>query len=315
VAQATAGEQKRGSIPRTAPVEGSDDATMSFSGWEPKKLWLTPPDGGQSTECAFTEGFDSRADGRSLVAADLDGDGDLDLLMRNRAAPKLQLFENEGPSGRAVEVELVPDGGSPFGEGARVFESGRAFPVVLARGYATSVDPVVHVGLGQRAKASLEVRWRSGAVEQVEVPAGQRVRVSEGQGVTASRPFVDKPAEAAPPFPASLGALGLTASADTTVVQLFLKGCAPCAAEVPALRAVEKRVQLVSLGLHEGAALTEAAASLGITWAVSALPAPAADALSTAGSLPLPILLVYRKGALTRVLPGPRALEAVLAEP
>ncbi|MDX2008685.1 MAG: ASPIC/UnbV domain-containing protein [Myxococcaceae bacterium] len=315
MAQATAGERGRGNIPRTAVVEGSDDATMSFSGWEPKKLWLSPPDGGRSTECAFAEGFDSRADGRSLVAADLDGDGDLDLVMRNRAAPKLQLFENEGPSGRAVEVELAPDGGSPFGEGARVFESGRAFPVVLARGYASSVDPVVHVGLGQRLTASLEVRWRSGAVERVEVPAGQRVRVTEGQGVTATRPFVEKPAEAAPPFPSSLAALGLTPTGDITVVQLFLKGCAPCAAEVPALRAVEKRVQLVSLGLHEGVALADAAASLGITWAVSALPTATAEALSTSGSLPLPILLVYRKGTLVRVLPGPRALEAVLAEP
>lgn len=73
-------------------------------------------------------GCSSRADGRSLVSADLDGDGDLDLVMRNRAAPKLQLFENEGLAGNVVELSLRPDGGSPFGEGAQVFESGRLFP-------------------------------------------------------------------------------------------------------------------------------------------------------------------------------------------
>jgi hypothetical protein len=295
-------------------VEGTDEASMSFSGWEPKKLWVTPADGGRSTECAFADGFDSRADGRSLVSADLDGDGDLDLLMRNRAAPKLQLFENEGAVGRAVEVELVPDGGSPFGEGAQVREGGRSFTVMLARGYASGVDPVVHEGLGERKVASLEVAWRSGVVETVEVPEGQRVRVAEGQGVTSRRAFVSKAASPVRPFPFTLAALGLTASKDVTVVQLFLKGCKPCADEVPALKAIAPRVQLVSLGLHEGEALTEAAASLGITWKVKPLPPDVADALSTGGSLPLPVLLVYRNGVLVRVLPGPRALVSVLDE-
>jgi hypothetical protein len=314
VAQATASERGAGSFPRTAAVEGSDDASMSFSGWEPKKLWLTPPEPGRSTECAFAEGFDSRADGRSLLAADLDGDGDLDLLMRNRAAPKLQLFENEGPAGQAVEVELAPATKSPFGEGARVLEGGRAFPVVLSRGYASGVAPVVHIGLGTTPEAALEVRWRSGAVERVVVPAGRRVRVTEGQGVTATTPFHEKPRSPRPPFPGTLDALGVTGRGDLTVVQLFLRGCRPCADEVPALAKLGDRVQLVSLGLHEGEALPDAARSLGITWPVQPLPAAVADALSTGGSLPLPLLLVYRQGVLFRVLPGPRALEAVLSE-
>ena len=56
------------------------------------------------------------------------------------------------------------------------------------------------------------------------------------------------------------------------------------------------------------------AASLGITWKVKPLAPDVADALSTGGSLPLPVLLVYRNGVLVRVLPGPRALVSVLDE-
>ena len=58
--------------PETLPTE-------SFSGWEPKKLFTRPAGAERFDDVAWTWGFDSRADGRSLIAADLDGDGDLDL--------------------------------------------------------------------------------------------------------------------------------------------------------------------------------------------------------------------------------------------
>lgn len=315
MALSTAPKDVNNPFPRTADVTNSGDMSRSFSGWEPKKLWLTPADGGRSTECAFAEGFDSRADGRSLVSADLDGDGDQDLVMRNRAEPKLQLFENEGAVGHSVELQLVPASGSPEGEAAQVFEGGRVFPVVLARGYASGVDPIVHIGLGARTSASVEVRWRSGKRTTHSIPAGRRVRVFENGSEELVAAYQPKLREAAKSFPTKLEALGLKAEKDLTVVQLFLKGCKPCEEEVPALSKLkEKGVQLVSVGLHEGAALQEAAKAMGITWPVATLPNDVADALSTSGNLPFPILLVYRKGVLERVLPGPRGVEAVLSE-
>ena len=48
-------------------------------------------EGDHFDDCAWGQGFDSRMDGRSLVAADMDGDGDLDLVLWNRVQPKLQL--------------------------------------------------------------------------------------------------------------------------------------------------------------------------------------------------------------------------------
>jgi hypothetical protein len=46
-------------------------------------------------------------------------------------------------------------------------------------------------GLAQREKAdSIEIRWPSGQVDRLSsVAAGQTVIVTEGKGITASRPF------------------------------------------------------------------------------------------------------------------------------
>jgi thiol-disulfide isomerase/thioredoxin len=296
--------------------------TQSLSGWEPKKLW-TPSGPGRAKfeECAFAQGFDSRADGRSLVAADLDGDGDLELLMLNRGTPKLQLFDNAAQtSGNAVELTLVPKAKGHEGEGTLIRTSRGVFSVALARGFASSVEPRVHLGLGKDAAVEVEVQWRHGVRESFpRLAAGFVHALAEGTGKPVrSVPFAVRPKRPGQPFPSTLEALGLEPSEQVTVVQLFLKGCKPCAEEAPVLNTLfaNKQVRVVGLGLHpDGEALAAAAKSLGLTYPVKPLSEPLADALSIAGQLPLPILLVYGKdGTLARVLPGPKALSPVLAE-
>ena len=292
--------------------------TQSFSGWEPKKLWR--PGEGRFEECAFAEGFDSRFDGRSLIAADLDGDGDLELLMLNRGAPRLQLFSNTGEGGTAVELTLQPKTGNREGEGALIRTSRGIFPLVLARGYASSVEPRVHLGLGTDTQVDVEVQWRSGGKEKFKaLKAGMSHVLAEGTGKAAqSTPFTPKEKVAPRAFPSTLAALAIEPSEKLTVVQLFLQGCKPCAEEAPELNRLAKsgNVRVIGLGLHpEGAPLTAAAKSLGITYPVRPLADAMADGLSTAGQLPLPILLVFAAGGrLLQVLPGPKGLQAVLAE-
>jgi len=307
---------KSGFLPLTTPAA----LTQSFSGWEPKKLWRHTADGAPFEECAFVEGFDSRFDGRSLISADLDGDGDQELLMLNRAAPKLQLFANTGEGGNAIELTFKPKSGNPEGEGTLVRTKRGIFPVVLQRGYASSVEPRVHLGLGADTTVDVEVQWRSGAREKfAALPAGNSMALAEGTG-KASRvvPFAPKVKPPPPVFPSTLGALGLSSDGRPTLVQLFLRGCKPCAEEAPVLNALAKKsaMRVVGLGLHPEAELASAAKSLRIAYPVQVLPEVIADGLSTGGQLPLPIILVYRAdGSLSRVLPGPKGLTSVLAEP
>ncbi len=292
----------------------------SFSGWEPKRLWHHPPSG-PFEECAYPEGFDSRSDGRSLVAADFDGDGDLDLLMLNRAAPRLQYFENTGAGGNAVELELVPHSGPREADAVLVRADGLGvFSAALARGFASSVPPSVHLGLGGRKSIDVEVQWRDGTRQKVAgLAAGARYVVEQGQSKPAkATPFLPRAAPPKLPWPSTLASLGFDDSDKPTVVQLFLKSCKACGAEAPKLSALNKSGRAVVRGLGlgpEGEPLEVTARALHIDYPYQPLPEPLADALSTAGELPLPLLLVFgADGHLARVLRGPAELESVLRE-
>jgi hypothetical protein len=51
--------------------------------------------------------------------------------------------------------------------------------------YASSSDPRIHFGLGAASKVDqLEVRWPSGAIEQVSIPGLDRIiTIIEGKGI------------------------------------------------------------------------------------------------------------------------------------
>ena len=191
---------------------GQTGFEQSFSGWEPKKLWLQRQDG-TFEECAFSDGFESRADGRALIAQDLDGDGHQEMLMLNRAKPRLQLFVNEGTPGNAMELRLRATKGHPEASTAtvkvRTAAGTRAFPVLLTRGYVSSVDPTVHVGLGTETQAEVEVTWRPGVTESFgALQAGHRWALTEG-GAKDSTAFAARPPRAdVPKLPLSLEQAG-----------------------------------------------------------------------------------------------------------
>lgn len=284
-------------------------ATESFSGWEPKKLWRTRD--GASEECAWTEGFDTRTDGRSLIASDLDDDGDVDLLMLNRDAPRLQLFRNDGEVGQAVRLRFRPAGGGRDAANVTVRLAGRAEEVLLHRGFASSVPPELVRGVGAAKSAIVEVTWRSGRQQRFVVPAGQTSTLVEATGKAVSVPFTPRAPVKPVRFPATLESLGLTAG-KPTLVALFLAGCEPCKKEAPALNALAKRGKYAVYGLGVAATAQDAqriAKSLGYAFGVQPLPEFAGDALSSNGQLAFPTTLLFAAdGKLERVLTDSSAL-------
>jgi hypothetical protein len=289
-----------------------DGATESFSGWEPKKLWRTDPHGGRSEECAWTEGFDSRSDGRSLVASDLDGDGDVDLLMLNRNGPRLQLFRNDGEVGNAVTLRFEPASGVRDAANVKVRVDGRAEEVLLQRGFASSVPPELTRGLGERSSAQVEVTWRSGKTQRFEAKAGQVTTLSEKTGTARATAFAPRTPRPPARFPSSPGALGLEPTGTQTLVTLFLAGCAPCRKEAPALNALAAGgTRVIGLGVAaDDEAAVPIARALGFTFEARALPAWAAEALSTNGQLDFPTTLVFSPdGSLERVVSDVQSLK------
>ena len=125
-----------------------------------------------------------------LVAADLDRDGDLDLVMTTREGP-LRVIENLNQNrGNWLEVALHGGRSGREGRGAVVTvvrDDGRRILRPLgAGGVVHSALPAeVHVGLGSHTAKELDVSWPAGEVQKVPLlgAVNQRVVVTEPDGL------------------------------------------------------------------------------------------------------------------------------------
>ena len=102
--------------------------------------------------------------------ADLDADGDPDLVVNNLNAPA-GIYKNtavEKQLGHWLRVKCTGPPGNPFGHGARVelFAEGKyqIQELLTTRGWQSSVEPVLLFGLGKATRIdSLRIHWPGGA--------------------------------------------------------------------------------------------------------------------------------------------------------
>src|SRR5690606_35143603 len=139
-------------------------------------------------DVAAAWGLMERAYSTGAAYADFDNDGDLDLVINN-LNDEAQLYENQtnpdkSEDAKFIRVNFKGVPGNPQGVGAKiwVYSNGvtRYAEQQLQRGYLSSVDPVMHMGLGStNAIDSLLVVW-PGDMSQVlhDVPVSSVVTVS-----------------------------------------------------------------------------------------------------------------------------------------
>ena len=165
-----------------------------------RKLLLRNGGGGRLTDVGRQSGpgFASEKIGRTLVAGDIDNDGDLDLLVTNNGG-NAELLRNEGGTGNnSVLIQLVGTKSNRSAVGARVrLTAGgttQVREVKAGSSYLGQNDLRVHAGLGKAAQIDrLDVRWPNGQNEVIEGAAvNQILTVTEGKGITARTPFVRK---------------------------------------------------------------------------------------------------------------------------
>ncbi len=116
-------------------------------------------------------GLAQNGNSNGAAYADLDNDGDLDLVINNINSPAF-VYENlavQKGKGNFLKIKLKGEGLNTIGQGAlvKVFSAGnmQVQEQNIYRGFQSSVSPVLVFGLGQSEKAdSVQVLWPGGKV-------------------------------------------------------------------------------------------------------------------------------------------------------
>jgi hypothetical protein len=139
-------------------------------------------------------GFVPEMVGRGLATADIDNDGDLDLLVtNNNAAPNLLV--NDGGSGNAVVVRVLGTRSNRSAIGTRLAlmtgQRRQIRDIQSGSSYLAQNDLRAHFGLGEaRLSERLDIRWPDGMTETVEnLPANHVITIREGKGIVSRVPF------------------------------------------------------------------------------------------------------------------------------
>jgi enediyne biosynthesis protein E4 len=132
-------------------------------------------------------GLNQHSNSNGALYADVDNDGDLDLVVNNINQPAF-IYRNESQkqdNNHFLQVQLSGEAGNTQGLGARlkIFHNGQIQTLEQnpARGYLSNVSFALHFGLGNATKAdSLIVTWSSGKEQKLyDIKANQLLTLAE----------------------------------------------------------------------------------------------------------------------------------------
>jgi tetratricopeptide (TPR) repeat protein len=153
----------------------------SWNGREPNVFYARHD--GRYQNVSGISGLDCALDSRAFAVTDLDGDGNLDLLLKSRLGPQVKAFRNESTGGRkSIAVRLTGTKSNRDAIGARVEADGVVRWLAAGSGYLSQHTKTLHFGLGEKQTVeTLRVTWPSGARQEFRnLAVGLRYDITEG---------------------------------------------------------------------------------------------------------------------------------------
>lgn len=231
----------------------------SWSGHERNCAYLNLGSG-EFADVSFAAGLDFLDDGRATAVADWDGDGDLDVWLKNRTGPQLRFMRNDGPRDGSsfLALKLVGRSCNRDAVGAKVTVRcgvrSMTRVVLAGDGYLAQSSKWLHFALPDgQAVDECAVRWPDGKRQSLNgLAAGGFYLVEQGEPARriearTAPGLMPEPAEVtdAPPLarivlkvplplpPSVLSELGYGPQAGRPLwVGLWAQWCAPCIKEL-----------------------------------------------------------------------------------
>jgi Flp pilus assembly protein TadD/peroxiredoxin len=171
----------------------------SWSGYERNVMYANNRDGTFS-EVSGAVGMDFPEDGRSFVLADLDHDGRLEVVLKNRNAPQLRILHNAMKEiGHSISFRLRGTKSNRDAIGAAITVESATLRqtkyLQAGSGFLAQHSKEIFCGLGKEEGAvRATIRWPSGLSQELTaLPLNHQVEVEEGSAAFVLKPFTVPP--------------------------------------------------------------------------------------------------------------------------
>jgi Flp pilus assembly protein TadD/peroxiredoxin len=168
---------------------------LSWNGYERNVFYLNNRDGTFSDISGIT-GLDFPDDSRSFVVADLDADGRMEVVLKNRNAPQVRILRNAMKEiGSSIAFRLRGQKSNRDGIGAAVtLEAGgrrQTKYLQAGSGFLSQHSKEIFFGVGTiEGAVRATVRWPSGVTQIFDdLPINHRISVNENSNEFTAKPF------------------------------------------------------------------------------------------------------------------------------
>ncbi|HEY6375657.1 MAG TPA: FG-GAP-like repeat-containing protein [Edaphobacter sp.] len=186
----------------------------SWNAYERNVMFANNRDGTFS-EASGVVGLDFSEDSRSFALADIDQDGRLEVILKNRNAPQLRILHNVMKDiGDSITFRLRGHKSNRDAIGTAItVETGtrrQTKYLQAGSGFLAQHSKELFFGIGKPEEmVRATVRWPSGISQQFEhLPVNHRIEIEEGSSTYAAKPFAMAPSTYAqagtPPLPEPL---------------------------------------------------------------------------------------------------------------